>query len=403
MQGLLIKIFGALLVGFVYQYYYVGGDTFNFYIMITNFWEVFWDNPTVGWELFNIEANDYSKPHLRHHLSGFYSWYYKEDSAFFVSKIGTIVSFTCFNSYTVIAMIFASISFIGMWSLYVTFYKAFPHLHKSFSYVILFIPSVWFWGSGVFKDTITMGCIGLSTYIFFEIVIHRNIKLINIILLAVSIYFTYRIKVYLAFCLLPAYLLTIFYAFKSKVNSNFIKKITAPLILLGTIFFTFQFVSGILEAGNSDVDQMISTIQNTQQWHSKISEEGKSYSLGEIEYTATGLLSKSFSAIQIALFEPYIWNANGPLLLASALENIVLLVLTIQTIILVRGRFFNFVNNDPYLTYSLSFSLLLAFIIGFTTYNYGALVRYKIPLIPFYLSSLVILSDVAKKKKANPS
>ena len=55
---LLIKVFGSLLAGFIYQYYYGGGDTFNFYIIITNFWEGFWDDPVAGWELFNLEAND---------------------------------------------------------------------------------------------------------------------------------------------------------------------------------------------------------------------------------------------------------------------------------------------------------------------------------------------------------
>jgi hypothetical protein len=148
---------------------------------------------------------------------------------------------------------------------------------------------------------------------------------------------------------------------------------------------------------------MISTIQNTQQWHSQISEEGRSYSLGEIEYTVTGILSKSIFAIQIALFEPYIWNADGPFLLASALENIVILVLSLQTLLATRSKIANYINNNPYLTYGLTFSFILAFIIGFTTYNYGALVRYKIPLIPFFLSSLIILLDIAKKKKANLS
>jgi hypothetical protein len=202
---------------------------------------------------------------------------------------------------------------------------------------------------------------------------------------------------------LPAYLLTIFYFFKSKIKSNFIKKVTAPLILLVTLVLSFQFVAGILESGNTGVDQMISTIQNTQQWHSQISEEGRSYSLGEIEYTVTGILSKSIFAIQIALFEPYIWNADGPFLLASALENIVILVLSLQTLLATRSKIANYINNNPYLTYGLTFSFILAFIIGFTTYNYGALVRYKIPLIPFFLSSLIILLDIAKKKKANLS
>jgi hypothetical protein len=41
------------------------------------------------------------------------------------------------------------------------------------------------------------------------------------------------------------------------------------------------------------------------------------------------------------------------------------------------------------------FSITFAFSVGLTTSNFGALVRYKIPSIPFFLSSLIILYNLA--------
>jgi multisubunit Na+/H+ antiporter MnhE subunit len=49
------------------------------------------------------------------------------------------------------------------------------------------------------------------------------------------------------------------------------------------------------------------------------------------------------------------------------------------------------VLSDSFIVFSLIFSFVFAFIIGITTANFGALVRYKIPLIPFFMASLFII------------
>ena len=46
------------------------------------------------------------------------------------------------------------------------------------------------------------------------------------------------------------------------------------------------------------------------------------------------------------------------------------------------------------------FSILFALFVGATTLNFGTLVRYKIPCMPFYVIALVLILDVAKKRKA---
>jgi hypothetical protein len=41
--------------------------------------------------------------------------------------------------------------------------------------------------------------------------------------------------------------------------------------------------------------------------------------------------------------------------------------------------------------------MIFAFSVGFTSYNFGSLVRYKIPLMPFYYIALFILADKEKE------
>jgi hypothetical protein len=42
--------------------------------------------------------------------------------------------------------------------------------------------------------------------------------------------------------------------------------------------------------------------------------------------------------------------------------------------------------------FSLSFSLLYGFVAGFTSYNFGALDRYKIPALPFFMITLILVN-----------
>jgi hypothetical protein len=78
-------------------------------------------------------------------------------------------------------------------------------------------------------------------------------------------------------------------------------------------------------------------------------------------------------------------------MLLSALENTFLLLLFIKVLLKNGMGFFFRVFGNPVLTLCFVFSIFFAFSLGLTTANFGALVRYKIPAIPFFLSMLYIL------------
>jgi hypothetical protein len=66
-----------------------------------------------------------------------------------------------------------------------------------------------------------------------------------------------------------------------------------------------------------------------------------------------------------------------------------------------RVKFFRSFQ-DPTILFCLVFSLIFAFAVGVSTYNFGTLMRYKIPLMPFYCVGLVLILDyVNKLRKAD--
>jgi hypothetical protein len=79
-------------------------------------------------------------------------------------------------------------------------------------------------------------------------------------------------------------------------------------------------------------------------------------------------------------------------MLISALENTFLILLTLR-IFFKAGpiNFFSLIFKEPLLIFSFVFAIFFSFSVGLTTANFGALVRYKIPALPFYLCTLFIL------------
>lgn len=76
----------------------------------------------------------------------------------------------------------------------------------------------------------------------------------------------------------------------------------------------------------------------------------------------------------------------------SVIENTFLLLLTLSIFVLRNQlKTLQNISNSPFLIFCLSFSVFLAFAIGPTTSNFGALVRFKIPLIPFFCFLLLTL------------
>ena len=87
-------------------------------------------------------------------------------------------------------------------------------------------------------------------------------------------------------------------------------------------------------------------------------------------------------------------------MIMSGLENLFLLGLTLVVIFRVGiFKIISVVRNEPFVSFALLFSIFFAFSIGFSTPNFGALVRYKIPIIPFFVPLLFILKSHIKQDK----
>jgi len=178
-----------------------------------------------------------------------------------------------------------------------------------------------------------------------------------------------------------------------NIRSIVLKWMLAPL-LIGVVGLTSYWA--VLKIGEDDPQYALNNLAKT----AKITaydigfytgrEAGSGYTLGELDGTFLGMLRLFPQAVNVSLFRPYLWEVRNPLMLLSALESLILLITTLYILMKIRFNIFLYLNN-PIVLFSLIFSITFSFAVGVSTYNFGTLARYKIPLLPFYALALLLI------------
>ncbi|HUN02562.1 MAG TPA: hypothetical protein PLS00_06880, partial [Niabella sp.] len=70
----------------------------------------------------------------------------------------------------------------------------------------------------------------------------------------------------------------------------------------------------------------------------------------------------------------------------------IFLLLTLKLIFSVSpSKILHTITADPNIQFCLIFTIVFAFAVGISTYNFGSLVRYKIPCLPFYALAVFLI------------
>jgi len=277
----------------------------------------------------------------------------------------------------------------------------YPQLSRSLAVAVFFIPSVFFWGSGLLKDTITLGALGWAFHAIYFGLLKRRAVLRNMLILLAAVLTIQSIKVYILLCFIPAVSLWFFLQYRSQMRSALLRLLLLPLAFAFALPIGYFAVNKLTEGSRYSLDQVANTARVTSEWLLYVSEKqgGSAYSLGELDGTLPNLLSKFPQAVWISLFRPYLWEARNPVMLLSALEAFFFLWITLRVLWEVRLRLLSIIFAHPFIAFGLIFSIAFAFGTGVSSYNFGTLVRYKIPLMPFYLSAIYVLRYYNNRSK----
>lgn len=387
-----VKMFGAVIAGLIYQFYYKAGDTFAYFTSAAYIGRNFFKEPLESLELIFFSDPIGSSPYL--YKYGFLD-YIDGANAWFVVRVAGIFTFFSFNTYMVIALFFSVFSFFAAWEFFSLLCKIYPDsgLHKKFAYCIFFIPSVFFWGSGIFKDTLTLGALLLFTTHIYFILFKRQYTFKHFAFVFLAIYILASIRLFFVIILVPCVLFWWFAEIRnSLITNNLLRAISFPILLVLSVVFIGNGLSNVLSNSKEFNKEAIENkAHGFQDWHGSLG--GSAYDLGVEDFSTSSLYKAIIPAINVTLFRPYVWETHTFFQLITSLQSLFFFYFFIKTLFQSGFSFFGKITSDPLVLFCISFSLIYAFVAGFTSYNFGALDRYKIPALPFFMLTLVLVSN----------
>lgn len=265
-------------------------------------------------------------------------------------------------------LFFTFLAFIGSVGLYRFF--SYYEKRKPVLFICAFLlPSVIFWTSGVLKESWLFFLMGLFLYHFQKLMLQSSfLHLFKVVILILALLF---IKPFILILLAPGLVfLLLRKAFSQRKE-----------ILIFMVFYLSLLLVMILYVIVGGGKALFELMQSQQDAFYRIAKE-----IGNVSTIPIADISTFWNAILAApeaifntLFRPLIWETNNILQLVAAVENLLYLLLVIATIFFHRKP-----ERLSLILFCVSFVILLAVIIGWTTPVLGTIVRYKVPLLPFF-------------------
>lgn len=397
-----LRMLGSLGYSMMVQYYYGYGDAFTFYYG-SNFFrdqlaqtpgdiKYLFSNAKEFMTWFNAEVGDIN-----------YAGYFGVSSNLFVMKVATLVSYLSFNSFLIISLFFGFFSFAGQWKMFTVFNEINNYRHQRLmAWAVLYTPSIWFWGSGLMKDSICLGSIGFIIYFLYKIFIKKQRKLRDILLLLFLLFVVGQVKSYIVIILGIALATLILANFIASIKNIIIRSFVLVVFMFSLVlaaYFT-NFNAQMQDFAEEYILQFDNLHKSYEQLQN--AEENSEGGLNSINTNISlqGLIVQSPWAIFTCLYRPFIWESRKIIILFTSLESMFLFFSTlfvfIRTGIL---KSLKYLITDKYILFSFILVTLFAMLIGLTTFNFGTMVRYKIILLPYYYFILVRLYSYAVEDK----
>lgn len=379
--ALLLKLLCGVLLGLLYFHYYGGGDTIAYYngsLILTDLAR----NDAAAYvrllffNEFGSEAFRASVPFSR--LPGF-------TNSFFMIKLLSLLNLLTGDSYYLNSLYLSLFSFWGAAKLAAVLMRTFSKYNSAAAVAFLFFPSVVFWSSGLLKDAVLFGSMCWVTSLFLMLAHRKKLPATTLVLAPVMILLFCRIKFFLALMLLPLLLLYLLVKLLPKY-SRYFQSHLRQVLLMAVVIVVFALAGALIFKVYLDGFFYTNLVESYR--HLLVLSQGKPH----IEYdkltpTILSLIINAPEAIFSAIYRPFVDESDHWLFVLLALENLVLLLLSMLAVgATLRGK-----RPEVRADHVLFIAIILAFaiIFGLSTPNFGTLSRYRIAFLPFLVYLLL--------------
>ncbi|MFI5204075.1 MAG: hypothetical protein ACHQF2_06225, partial [Flavobacteriales bacterium] len=296
-----------------------------------------------------------------------------------------------FHVHTVFMCFF---SFLGTWFILKALARFLPEgKRKWFAFVLFLFPSYIFWTSGVLKEGLLIFGGGIVLFLAIESMA-RSLRWYEWIIGFGCVYLLFHLKSYFLLALLPGW---VGYVWCCSVQ---VKRVWIPFFIIfatGIMAFVLlpyinpdYHMGGVFKQKQDDFYRLASFMNS-----------GSIISIPQLDGSYADLLLKSFPAFFNGLFRPLPGESFSPLVVISSLET--LFPMSVVIYLLIKRPVID--KADLSLVFFLlSFITILMVFSGLVTPVLGALVRYRVPCLPFivflgvyFLPEKIIPSFLRKK------
>lgn len=382
----IIKIVAALALYVIYNQFYTDrayADIFRYYDDSRVIYNTLLTHP---WNFLRMLTGiDGRAPELLPYYDEMKNWYNTDlifnDSRTMIRINAFLRLFSC-GTYFPHAVVMCFLAMIGLTGIF----KVANNLIKGKSLLLIFIiyllPSTLLWTSGMIKEAFLVFALGLlMNQISIDLSEHRfSFKRVLTIGLALLILVT--VKAYIFFLIFPVFLLWIINHYRKNHSLVFMLSFFAGyFLLLGTLapLLIGKEVPALLAKKQAE----FYLVANREQAQSLVE-------VTRLQPTWGSLIQEAPGAFLRTLLLPMPKHAHNILMWFSVLENFIILLLLVVLLF-----YFKRSPIPPHLTLIVSFFIFgcTVFVLaGWVTPIIGALVRYKVPGLPFFLFPLTAFS-----------
>lgn len=306
-------------------------------------------------------------------------------------RFNAVVRIFSFGYYHVHTVFACFLSTVGIVALFRALQPLVRGLERLLAVSLFLWPSVLFWASGVLKESLLM--LGLGLFLLGTIGVWPTRLAWRPLLAAlIGLALMLVVKFYVLLCLLPGLLAWIWVRERpGRVLLKFVvvhAVLFAAAMMLGEVW-PERNVLYMLAMKQSDFIGMATEVNS-----------GSLLPVPDLEPTMLSFLQNVPSALYMAFASPFTSINKGMLGIMGGAEN--LLVFLLPIVALWRTRPWKDIDGATVL-FLASYVLLLALLIGWTVPVVGALVRYRVPMLPFLSVIALLVIDPKKLPRWLPS
>ncbi|MEI6764794.1 MAG: hypothetical protein WCM76_04075 [Bacteroidota bacterium] len=383
----LIKVIAGVVLYIIYSHYYTDrntADIFKYFDDSKVMYDTLFTKPRDFFQMITGIGND--TPYFNQYYHQMNNWFRVFESNIYndshtIIRVNALMRVFSLGYYNVHTVFMCFLSLTGLVALYKFFVPFMRDRRRELFFAVFLLPSVLFWGSGVLKEGILIFGMGMLIY-YTDCLVRGKERIKSFLWLFASTILLLYVKFYVVATLFPL-LIAHVWCVKTSYRHALLKYGGVLLIAavaglnLHYLLPQFDFVT-IAVQKQHDFINLANEVKS-----------GSIIGMAPLEYSWISLLKNTPQAFFNVLFRPFIFESGSPLFLLAGAENIMIIFIAVVCLIYANFR----PVNKGILSFALIFALFTLALTGLITPVIGAIVRYKVPALPFLIIALFLIFD----------